>query len=44
MIVLTWRDHYPDYNERMAAMSAWIADGHADAMIELNELALMPMK
>lgn len=44
MIVLTWRDDYPDYNERMAAMSAWVREGHADAIIELNELALMPME
>ena len=44
MTVLTWREDYPDYAERMAAMSAWIADGHADAMIELNELALVPME
>ena len=43
MTVLTWREDYPDYDERMAAMSAWVREGHVDAMIELHGLALVPM-
>ncbi len=42
MEYLTWRHDYPDYAERMAAMAAWIGEGHAEAMLELWEVALVP--
>lgn len=44
MIMMNWREDYPDYDERIAAMSAWVREGHADAMIELHELTLVPME
>lgn len=42
MIMMNWCEDYPDYAERMAAMSAWISEGYAEAMLELWEVALVP--
>lgn len=44
MVILMWSEDYPDYDERMAAMAAWVREGYVDAMIELHELHLVPME